>query len=111
MAGIDSVTDHTFETDVLEASRPVAVDFWAPWCGPCRAIGPIMEALAADYGEHVRFVKLNIDENPATGARYNVLSIPTVVLFADGEPQSSIVGARTRPQYENAWTPWLHPTP
>ena len=111
MAGVEEVTDETFERDVLEAGRPVAVDFWAPWCGPCRAIGPIMEALAADYGEHVGFVKLNIDESPATGARYNVLSIPTVMLFAVGEPQSSIVGARAQAHYENAWAAWLHPTP
>jgi len=111
MAGIEEVTDESFERDVLEAGRPVVVDFWAPWCGPCRAISPIMEALAADFGAHVGFVKLNIDESPATGARYNVLSIPTVMLFADGEPQSSIVGARPQAHYENAWSDWLHPTP
>jgi thioredoxin 1 len=78
---VSEVTDATFETDVLQADRPVVVDFWAPWCGPCRVVSPIIDDLAGQHGERVSFLKLNVDDNPATASRYNVLSIPTVILF------------------------------
>ncbi len=107
MSELADVTDADFETEVLKAERPVVVDFWAPWCGPCRVIGPILEDLASQHGDRVRFVKLNVDENQETAVRYGVLSIPTVILYADGEPQETVIGARSKSHFENAWAPWL----
>jgi thioredoxin len=103
------VTDATFQEEVLEASGPVVVDFWAPWCGPCRAVDPILEALAEEHDGHVRFVKVNVDENVAAASRYNVLSIPTAILFADGEAKEAVIGANPRSRYERAWAEWLTP--
>ncbi len=107
MSNLPEVTDATFEQEVLRSDRPVVVDFWAPWCGPCRVIGPILDQLAAEHSDRATFVKLNVDDNPATGARYHVLSIPTVILFEGGEPRETIVGARPRSYYEQAWAAWL----
>jgi thioredoxin 1 len=104
---VREVTDASFESDVLQAGRPVVVDFWAPWCGPCRVVSPIIDDLAAQHGERVGFVKLNVDDNPATASRYNVLSIPTVILFESGEPQDTVIGARSKSHYEGAWQRWL----
>ena len=87
------VTDASFAEDVLGASCPVVVDFWAPWCGPCKSVTNVLEQLAVETGS-VEFVKLNIDESPVTASRYDVLSIPTVILFDEGEPKETIVGAR-----------------
>ncbi len=108
MAAITDVDDATFQHEVLQSERPVVVDFWAPWCGPCRVVQPILDDLASQHGERVKFLKLNVDENPATSSRYNVLSIPTVVLFEGGQPQQAVIGARPKSHYESAWDRWLN---
>jgi thioredoxin 1 len=104
---VREVTDASFEQDVLQSERAVVVDFWAPWCGPCRVVSPILDDLATQHGDRVEFVKLNVDDNPATAARYNVLSIPTVILFERGEAQETVIGARSKNHYESAWQRWL----
>jgi len=101
------VTDETFQREVLEAEKPVIVDFWAPWCGPCRAVEPILAALEREYESEVAFAKLNIDENIETASRYSVLSIPTTILFEGGTPQETVIGARPRAHYERSWASWL----
>ena len=100
------VTDETFETEVLAAGRPVVVDFWAPWCGPCKAIEPALDELAGET-DAVDFVKLDIDENPRVADRYGVLSLPTVILFADGEPRVTVYGARPKKHFHKTFSPYF----
>jgi thioredoxin 1 len=102
---VKEVTDASFEAEVLRAGGRVIVDFWAPWCKPCEAIAPILEALAADSG--FGLVRLNVDEHIGAPSRYGVLSLPTVILFEAGEPLSTVIGARPRAHYEREWSPWL----
>jgi thioredoxin 1 len=90
---VEKVTDATFDQDVLKASGPVVVDFWAEWCGPCRMISPALEEISTALDGKVKIVKLNVDENPATAAKYGIMSIPTLMLFKGGELASRQVGA------------------
>ena len=100
------VTDESFEQDVIKSGKPVVVDFWAPWCGPCHAITPVLEQLAGET-DKVEFVKLDIDENPVVASRYSVLSIPTVMLFEDGLPKETLVGSRPAGHFRRAFEPYL----
>jgi thioredoxin 1 len=103
-----TVDDSSFERDVLSSDRPVVVDFWAPWCRPCDAVTELLEELeASDRADRIRFAKLDIEASPETAARYDVLSIPTVIVFSEGEPRESVVGARSRRHFERALAPWL----
>jgi thioredoxin 1 len=88
-----AVSDNTFDSDVIKSDTPVLVDFWAPWCGPCVAIGPVLDDLASEYGGRIKVAKMNVDENPNIPAQYGVRSIPFMVMFKGGEVVDSVVGA------------------
>jgi thioredoxin 1 len=97
---VGKVSDASFDSDVLKASGPVVVDFWAEWCGPCRMIAPALEEIATAMGDKVKIVKLNVDENPQTAAKYGVMSIPTLMLFKNGDLASRQVGAAPKAKLE-----------
>jgi len=97
-AHINAVTDATFEQEVLSSNKPVLVDFWAEWCGPCRALAPIFEDVAATHHEQVNFVKINIDENSETPSKFGVMSIPTLILFKNGQVESIKMGLLSKSQ-------------
>jgi thioredoxin 1 len=94
------VGDSSFESEVLKSDKPVLVDFWAPWCGPCRAIAPIVEELAESFGDKVKFTKCNVDENPTTPTKYGIKSIPTLIFFKDGEIQDKVIGIVAKSRLE-----------
>jgi thioredoxin 1 len=98
---LPDVTDASFQTDVIESDVPVLVDFWAAWCGPCRVVHPILEEMLAERDGDLRIVSLNVDENQQTAARYEVLSIPTLILFRDGAEAKRVVGALTSRRIES----------
>ena len=107
MAGqIVEVTDASFEVEVLESDTPTVVDFWAPWCGPCRVVSPILEQINAERDD-LRVVKLNVDENPNTAVRFEILSIPTMILFKNGEIAKKVVGALPKSRLESELEPAL----
>ena len=97
---VGKVSDASFESDVLKSAEPVVVDFWAEWCGPCRMIAPALEEIAGSLGEKVKIVKLNVDENPQTAAKYNIQSIPTLMIFKDGNMSSRQIGAAPKQKLE-----------
>jgi len=100
MSNAKDVTDASFGTDVLSADKPVIVDFWAEWCGPCRKLGPILDEISVQYGEKVNVVKVNVDDNPGIAAEYGITSIPAVYLFKDGQVKNTVIGAKPKQFFE-----------
>ena len=96
MANVVEVTDETFEAEVIKAETPVLVDFWAPWCGPCKALGPVLSEIADERNTEIKVVKVNIDDNQEYAFKLGVMSIPTLVVFKDGQPIDKIVGAHPK---------------
>jgi thioredoxin 1 len=107
MGTITDVTDNTFQAEVIESDTPVLVDFWAPWCGPCRVVHPVLEQIAAERGDDLRIVKLNVDENQQTAAAFEVLSIPTLLLFRGGQVAKKVIGAYPKAKLEAELEPAL----
>jgi thioredoxin 1 len=97
VAEVKTLTDATFDGEIAAGS--IIVDFWAPWCGPCRMVGPVIDEIAQEHGDKVTVGKVNVDENPAIAQKYGIMSIPTIILFKDGEPSKKVIGARSKADF------------
>ena len=100
MSSARDVTDQKFDTEVLGSEKPIMVDFWAEWCGPCRAVSPILDQIATEHSEKIDVVKLNVDDNPETAMKYQITSIPTMKVFRGGEVVKTVIGAKPKPALE-----------
>ena len=98
--GILEIDDITFDAEVLKSDKPVLIDFWAPWCGPCRAISPLVEQLAGEFGDKIKFVKCNVDDNPISPGKYGIRSIPTLMFFKDGNVVDQVIGIVAKSKLE-----------
>ncbi len=96
------IEDSSFDSEVLQSEKPVLVDFWAPWCGPCKAIGPVVEELAGDFGDKIKFTKCNVDNNPVTPGKYGIKAIPTLIMFKGGNVVDQITGMVAKSKLEEA---------
>lgn len=104
---VSEVSDANFESEVLKSSVSVLVDFWAPWCGPCRTMAPVLDEIAEEYDGKLRVMKLNVDDNQASAAKYEVLSIPTIILFSSGEMKKRLIGAIPKKKLLEEISPWI----
>ncbi|BDI24198.1 thioredoxin [Herbiconiux sp. L3-i23] len=107
MSSLKEVSDQTFDQDVLNSGKTVIVDFWAEWCGPCRAVGPILEQIAVENSDKIEIVKLNVDDNPQTAAKYHITSIPAMKVYQGGEVVKSVIGAKPKPALESELAAFL----
>ena len=107
MGSISQLTESTFDEEVASSTEPVLVDFWAEWCGPCKMVAPILEEIATEQACKVRVAKVNADENPGLATKFNVMSIPTMIVFKDGQEAQRLIGARGKPQLLEDLTPYL----
>ena len=100
--GILDINDGSFDTEIMQSDKPALVDFWAPWCGPCKAIGPVIESLAGAFGDQVKFAKCNVDDNPVTPGKFGIKAIPTLIFFKDGQVVEQITGMVAKSKLEEA---------
>jgi thioredoxin 1 len=107
MAQAKTVTDASFEADVLKSDKPVIVDFWAPWCQPCKQVSPILDEIAGAHADKIQVVKINTDENPGVTARYGVTALPTLAVYSGGELVKTVIGAKPKPILLREFSAWL----